>query len=473
MNGSISWRSLMVVAVTVLAGCASFSKDGGFDGVSATTAERLDKRVVFARSDGEREELRKAVDELLARPLTVDDAVQVALLNNRGIQAVYADLGIAEADVVQAGRLPNPRFRTTRTRSDESFKYETALTFPIAGLLTMPSALRLERQRFEAVKLQVTDRVLQLAADTRRAWVTAVAADEALRYRRQVLETADTGAELAKRMAQAGNFSKLDHMREQAFRVDSVTTVKRADVEAYAARERLTRLMGLQGDQLRFTLPARLPDPPAAAAEFADIEAFALTRRLDVEAAKREAESTARALGLTKATRFINALELGPARVAETNDPIKRGYEISIELPLFDWGSARVAKAEAVYMQAANRVAEAAVNARSEVREAYSAYTQAWEIARHYREEIVPLRLQISEENALRYNGMLLSVFELLADAREQVMAASGYIDSLRDYWLAEAELQRALGGRLPAGPAIAPPAAPAAPAPSHDHTKG
>ncbi|MEO8040884.1 MAG: TolC family protein, partial [Betaproteobacteria bacterium] len=466
MTGSDFWRLPMVAAVLVLAGCASFSKDGGFDSVSKIAAERLDKRVVAPRSDREREDATKASNELLARALTADDAVQVALLNNRGIRVVYADLGIAEADVVQAGRLPNPRFRTTRTRADASYKYETALTFPIAGLLTMPAALRMERERFEAVQLQVADRVLQLAAETRRAWVVAVAADEAVRYRRQVLVAAETGAELAKRMAQAGNFSRLDRMREQAFHADAVTMVRRAEGEAYEARERLARLMGLEGAQLRFTLPERLPDLPAAAAGFADIEAFALTRRLDVAAAKRDAASTARALGLTKVTRFINALELGPARVAETNEPLKRGYEISIELPIFDWGGARVAKAQAQYMQAADRVAEAAVNARSEVRAAYASYAQSWDIARHYRDEIVPLRRRISEENALRYNGMLTSVFELLADAREQVMAASGYIESLRDYWLAEAELQRALGGRLPADALTAPPgpSAPAAP---------
>ena len=195
---------------------------------------------------------------------------------------------------------------------------------------------------------------------------------------------------------------------------------------------------------------------PAAALDAPDIERQAMGSRIDLQIAKLDAEATARNLGLTKTTRFIDVLEIGPARVLEgrRSESYKKGYEISFELPLFDWGGSRVARAEAIYMQSVERAAEAAVNARSEVREAYAGYRTAFDIARHYRDEVVPLRKRISDENLLRYNGMLIGVFELLADARAQVAGVNGYIEALRDFWIAQADLDMALVGR----PDLAPP---------------
>jgi outer membrane protein TolC len=229
-----------------------------------------------------------------------------------------------------------------------------------------------------------------------------------------------------------------------------------------ATRERLTRLLGLWGEQTGFRLPERLPDLPPQPRELPDIERTALTQRLDVSAARAAVEQTAQHLGLTRTTRFVNVLELGVQRNSSNEAPTQRGWEIALELPLFDWGQARVARAEGVYMRALHEAAETAINARSEVREAYGAYRAAWDIARHHREEIVPLRARISEENLLRYNGMLIGVFELLADARVQIASVHGAIEALRDFWLAQAELDMALVGK-PSLTAVAAPTAAAA----------
>jgi outer membrane protein TolC len=205
--------------------------------------------------------------------------------------------------------------------------------------------------------------------------------------------------------------------------------------------------MGLSGRDASYRLPERLPDLPASPAQPAEVEASALEGRLDLRAAKRVAASLADSLGLVKTTRFIDALEVGRARTKEGDHPYAYGWEFRIEIPLFDFGTARVARAEALYLQAVSRVAQTAVDAESELREAYTAYRTAYDTARHYREEIVPLRKKISEENLLRYNGMLISVFELLADAREQVVAVNAAMDATRDYWLAETDLRSALAG--------------------------
>ena len=447
----------LLTSAAVLGGCASFSPDGGFSAVEKTARDRLGKDVQWARTDADQDRIDQRVAELLAKPLTMDNAVQVALLNNRGLQATYSELGITEAEVVQAGRLPNPGFSFGRLTRGSEVEFERGLHFNLARLLAMPFIGQMEARRFEQTKSMVAMQVLSLAADTRKAWVNALAAEETVRYMRQVKETADASSELARRMEQVGNFNKLQRAREQGFYADAALNLAQAEQLQRSTRERLTRLLGAWGAQTQFSLPERLPDLPKEALDLPDVERVALAQRLDVQGARLMAERTAKSLGLTRTTRFINVLELGIRNNSSNEMPTQRGWEIGVELPLFDWGGARVARAEAVYMQTLHRAAETAINARSEVREAYTGYRSAYDIARHHRDEIVPLRQRIAEENQLRYNGMLIGVFELLADARAQITSVNAAIQAKRDFWIAQADLDMALIGKpslAAAGPA-------------------
>lgn len=454
MNFHFSSLPLRIFAFSVgtlaLGGCATFSDDGGFNAVETAAKERLNKDVTWARDDADRDAIRKRVVELLKEPLSADAAVQIALLNNRDLQATFAELGIAEADRVRAGRLPNPGFSYARLRREDEIEIERGIHFNLLALITLPFASRIEDKRFEQTKVSVAAEMIALAAQTRRTYFRAVAAQETVSYMTQVKDAAEAGAELGNRMARVGNWSKLAQMREQTFYAEATAQLARAKQAAVAERERLVRLMGLWGDDMKFQLPERLPDLPTTPDERLDVEQTALAQRLDVQMAKRETESVARSLGLSKATRFINVLEVGFLRNSETDQPVQTGYEISFELPLFDFGSARVAKAEAIYLQTVNRTAQIAINARSEAREAYTGYRTAYDLAKHYRDEIVPLRKKISEENLLRYNGMLIGVFELLADAREQATSVNAYIEGLRDFWIAQTDLEMTLIGKSP-----------------------
>ncbi len=273
---------------------------------------------------------------------------------------------------------------------------------------------------------------------------------ETARYLAQVMQAAEASAELARRMAAVGNWSKLDQAREQVFYAEATAQLARAQQARLAAREQLTRLMGLWGEDAAFGLPERLPDLPPVAREAGDAEAQALAQRLDVQAARRDAEALAESLGLTRATRFIDLLEVGHIREREADEARHSGWGVELRIPIFDFGGARTARAEHLYRQAVNRALETAIQARSEVREAYGAYRTAFDLARHYRDEIVPLRKRISEEVLLRYNGMLSSVFELLADARDQVAAVNAYIEALHGFWVAESDFQAALTARSP-----------------------
>lgn len=463
----------VIAALTVaalLAGCTTFSKDGGFDTVSGTASQRLGKDALLVRTDEDRSAVAQRTQELLSRPLGMDDAIQIALLNNRGLQASYSELGIAEADLVQAGRLPNPGFTFSRTHGGNDLSISRTFTLGLLSVLTLPLATRIESSRFEQTRLLAADAMLKVAADARRAYIGAVAAAQSAAYAEQVKDSAQAGAELALRMQQAGNFSKLDYAREQAFYAQAVVQLAKARQQSVSAREKLTRTMGLWGSQAQYELPERLPDLPATRPELQDLERFAMQNRLDIQAAKLQTQSVARSLGLSRATRFVNALDVGYQNNFTTSDGREQGYEISVEIPVFDWGASKVARAEAIYLQSANRVAETAINARSEVRESYSAYVSDYDIAKHYRDEVVPIRKTISDELLLRYNGMLASVFELLADSREQIGAVNSAIDALKDYWLAQTDLQQALGGSLPLGAmATAPLTSIAPPAPSTD----
>jgi outer membrane protein TolC len=440
--------ALLALATLALGACAGFSADGGFDTVQQAARAQLGKELLWARSDDAIDRIEQRVAELAAAPLTADAAVQIALLNNRGLQAAFQELGIAEAELVQATRLPNPGFHIGRMKRGDEREIERALSFDLGHLIAMPLMRQLESRRFAAVQRSVSMQMLSLAADTRKAFYTAVAAEQTVRYLREVKASADAGAELARRMAQAGNWNKLQQAREHAFFADAALNLARAQQAQVASRERLTRLMALWGGQTGFRLPERLPELPAEPGDRPDIEQAAMAQRLDVQGAKLQMQATASNLGLTRATRFVSLLEFGAVRNSSNEAPVQTGYDINFEIPLFDWSGARVARAEALYRQAAQRAAQVAIEARSEVREAYQAYRSAYDIARHYRDDIVPTAKRISDENLLRYNGMLIGVFELLADARAQIASVNAAIEAQRDFWLASADLDMALIGK-------------------------
>jgi len=433
----------------MLSGCATFSQDGGFSLVEKKTQSYIRQKPVWANSEAQRAENDRQVEALLAEPLSVDDAVQVALLNNAQLQADFFQLQIAEADLVQAGRLPNPGFSMLYARNNGDYKIEQVITMNILALFTMPKVTEIEKKRFGATQNMVVLRILALAHDTRNAYFNALAAKESMRYLTQVKNVSEATAALAKRMNEAGNWNLLDQAREHSFYLDAVLDLEKAKNNQVQAEEALTRLLGLKS-RTGFKLPDRLPDLPKSNDALKHVNAEDFSKRLDLQQMRTNTEALAQQLGLIKSTRFINVLELGPARILEgrRGDPAKKGVEIRFELPIFDWGTAKVKHAEAQYMQALNEVASNVIEAASEVRSSYHLYQTNYDIAKHYRDEVIPLRKRILQENQLRYNGMLISPFDLMGDARAQVLSVNSYIGALRDFWLAESSLEMSLIGK-------------------------
>ena len=438
-----------ILAVLALGGCATFSKDGGFDPVSQETRVRLDKDVRWTRTAQERAKSDGQVAELLRHTLAAEDAVQIALLNNRSLQASFDELGISEADLVQSGRLPNPRFTLRHASAAPQVDIEETLSFNVLSMLTTPYAHEIEKRRFTEVQNAVLIAVMQLANETRQAFFAAVAARESVRYREQVQAAAEAGAELARRMVAAGNWNLLDQAHEQSFYTAAEQRLTEARLTDALAREKLLRLMGLPGDQPGFQLGERLPELPPRIDDLPDVEQAVLQSRIDLRLKRTQLDELARSLGLTKASRFVNVLDVGPTRVQQgpEDPPYERGYEITLEIPLFDAGGPRLRRAEALYSQAVERFTQAAIDARSQIRRSYAAYRAAFDIAKRQRDEVVPTAKAVAAQNLLRYNASLVSVFDLLADAREQIASVDDYIQSVRDFWIAKSELDAALLG--------------------------
>ncbi|HQQ64377.1 MAG TPA: TolC family protein [Pseudomonadales bacterium] len=437
------WVKLVPVLLlaAAMSACAVLSKDGGEAEVRSKAAKVAGVPADNAVTAETRAALR---DRLLAQSLDSESAVRLALLNNPGLQSRFAELRISETEIVRAARPRNPGISLARLSQGGAHETDRTVVLDIMGLLTAPVRAPLAHAQFEAEKLAVEKYVLQLARDTRMAWVEAIAAQQRARYAGDVVTAAEAGRDLAVSLQQQGNISALDAAQEQAFHNEAIALQHRAQSDASSAREQLLRLLGLtQVDAL--ILPDSLPALPEQARTLKHIEQQALAQRIDVRQAKQVLDNTARAQKLTNSTRFINVLDLGYQRNTFSGQPGQTGFEVSFELPLFDSGDSKKAEAEAIYQRALAQTAATAVQACSEARDAYQRYHTAWELARHYRDEVIPVQQKISNETLLRYNGMLLSTFDVLAQAKQQVASTESGMLALRDFWLADAQLDSAL----------------------------
>jgi outer membrane protein TolC len=463
----------------LLAGCTTNSefsaKDAGFHEATEKSAV-LGKETVWVQSRAEAERAQASVKELLAQSKTVDaeTAVQIALLNNKGLQAAYTDLGDAGADVWQSTMFVNPTaslgLTGIGTPGLEAYKtIEGTLAVNILALATRGKTIKVAKVRFEQAQLNAGLKALELAANTRRAWVNAVAARESVVQLNQAQTAADAASELAQKLGESGAMTKGSQAREHAFYAELAGQTAQARLAERLAKEELTRLMGLWGDDVGYKLPNRLPSLPKELITHDIIEAQALANRVDLQVARLELDATAKSYGLTEATRYVTDLEIVSGFETErekedgkTKTRTTASKELEFVIPIFDSGKARMRKAELAYMRAANQLAEKAVNVRSEARSAYEAYRSGYDIGRHYRNSLVPLRTKIEQESLLTYNGMITNTFELLTDTRDKVNAVQLSINARRDFWLAAANLTAAVyGGGARSTPAQASPAAP------------
>ncbi|WP_313283334.1 TolC family protein [Delftia tsuruhatensis] len=465
-----------MAAVLALAGCASISPDGLRGAVQSHTASRLPDGAQLPPTDLQaRDAAQQRIDEWLRQPLDMDQSVRIALLNNPGLQARLAQLGVQDADRVQALTLPNPTLALGRMVNSDEREIERQLSFGLVSLITLPWRSRWQGMQMEQATLTAAQDVLRLAADTRRAWLRAVAARQQLAASERMHEAAEAGAELARRMARVGNFSRLQQARELSIQQDTAAQLARARLAATAEHEQLARLMGLWGRRIDFKLPDQLPAIPQAATQLRagdDAEATALRERLDLRALRRDLDHLGERRGWARAGAIFGNIGLGYSRNTATDratghSDVTRGWEIDLPLPLFDWGGAASGRARAELQRSAAQLQQGAIQARAEARSSWMRYRTAWDLAHQQQAEVLPLRRFIQDETMLRYNGMFVSVWQLLAEARSSAQAVATATDAQRDFWLAETDLQLALTGTSPG--AIQAAASAAAPTPTNE----
>ena len=441
------------VAIAVLAGCASVNIDQTINDTNSGASAFTQGKLALSRTDQQRQARAKLSSELLANPLGMDEAVQLALANSPAMQALlaqsWADMSLAN----QGGRIANPIFNFERVRSGSELEIGRLLSFGLLDLLTLPRRQAIASSQVAQARVQLSANVVEQVTQVRQAWVRAVGAQQSLEYAQQVNASAQASAELARRMQQVGNFNKLQRARQQVFYADATAQLAASQHAATAAREELTRLLGLTDEQAaQLKLPERLPDLPKASREAAAVSAGASAQRLDVQMARSQLDAAGQSQGLNLITSLID-VELGIRRDtvfdnAEGTRSNRKGYELDIRLPIFDWGSAKRDAMNAQSLAAASRYESTVRSASSQLRESYSAYRTAYDVARHYRDEIVPLRKTMAEENVLRYNGMLIGVFELLADNRSQISSVMAAINAYQQFWLADAALSASMTGK-------------------------
>jgi outer membrane protein TolC len=444
------------VAAASLSGCAPFSADGGMDVVSSITAATIRKDVAFVRSAEDTAQADAAVRRLMSHSLTVDAAVQVALLSNKGLQAAYNELALAEADFVGASLPPNPIFSVLSISGDAASEIERQVVGDILALATLPFRSDIARDRFRQAQLRAAYETLRLAGEVRRAYYRAVAANELVVLLTDAKSTAEATSQLATRLGETGSISKLDQARERVFYAETAAELGTARLEASSSREQLTRLMGVGDDGLAFRLPDRLPALPGRPLALVSIEADAIGHRIDLQIAQLELVALAKSLDLTEATRFVTLLDLaGMARRTQEPGTLpfrERGFDVQFQIPIFDGGEVRVRQAAETYNRAFNRLTEKTVNVRSEAREAYRVYRSTYDTAARYQREVLPQRRIIAEEMQLRLSSMQVDVFALVTEARQSVASQRAAIAARRAFLVAQSDLLVAVNGGGPIG---------------------
>lgn len=416
------------------------------------------------------EQARLDVLSQLKEGLTEDSAVRVALLNNRAILASLEEVGIARADLAQARILTNPEFAGGLgyyKGQSGSFPH-FAVTQDVLDLALYPLRRKAGAERFEAARLSVGHSILETVARVRGAFYSFLAAEKSQAAAKSEHSASEALAEFARRQSAVGNINELNLARLEAAEQEAEIEWERSAADAAVAKAELAEALGLESDSDQLKAGQALAEPSGAEPPSADLEALALSRRLDLASARRKVAALEKAVSLAR-WQSVPQIRLGIER--ETEPDLRRtGPELEMQIPLFDRGQARRAGARAQLRQAQQELAMLEVRARKEVRAARARTSSARRAAVVYRERLGPLRTRIVAQTQLHYNFMLVGVDHLLAAKREEIKTGTERIEALKEYWTERAKLELATGGPVAAVPVSETTPSTPAPEPAADH---
>jgi outer membrane protein, heavy metal efflux system len=437
----------LLLSAGALAGCAHVDPNPAFADLAKTVHLRTGKRVQWNRGSAEDAQAQSAVTSLLSRPLTADSAVQVALLNNHNLQATYEELGIAQADLVEAGLLKNPTFYFERRLPGQAAEIDLVQEF--LDIILLPLRKRIAAAQFEAAKFRVGHEILTTAAEVRAAFYEHQGDQQLVDLRKTVADATERSAETALKMHEAGNLRDLDLASEQATHAQAKIDLAKAQTSAVASREKLNKLMGAFGSQTNWTVAPRLPELRGDEVSTPRLESRALDQRLDLAAARQQLIAEARASGIAPAEAVFARAEIGSHYEHEIEPRHSTGPSISVPIPIFNQGQPAAARANARMRQAEQRYLALAADIRADVRTARDKMLLARRQVEYFKSTALPMRTRVTEESQLQYNAMQITPFQLLQAKQEEVKAGADYVEALREYWVARAELEKAMGGSL------------------------
>jgi len=444
---------LAKVVLLAITGCSGLPYYRAESNIHRLVEQRSGGDVVWA-SNVNNAKTEALIDELLKQqPLTLQGATQIALLNNPRMQLEYARLGISKADLYEAGRLSNPTLSLTALNPKEagaSRKLDIGISQSFADLLLLPSRKRMALGEYERTQQFIADEILKLTADVHAAWYSLAGAQQIEQMRTLVAQSAQNSAELAKQFHVAGNISRLQLQLEEASATQARLEAMRARAEATGSRFALQQLLGFSATTNPWNAPNRLPAPIAEEENEDTLIALAHEQRLDLAATKKEVALLEQSLGLTKRYRWLGQVEVGVAMERETDRTKLYGPNLSLQLPIFNQGKGSVIRAQALVEQSRARLQLLEQEIDNKVRWKVAHIKIIRSIVEKYRTALIPQREAVVAHTQENVNFMLMGVFELLVAKQQEYDAYQGYIEAVRDYWLARVELMRALGTRLP-----------------------
>ena len=452
----LAWLSPVLFAM--LATPAYARHEDTFAPVIEAVQERTGNMVTWERAENARAKTLLQVRRLLERPLTANIAAQIALLNNRGLQSIFEEIGLTEADLIEARTIPNPDLNLSARFPDKppsGTDIEWSIAQDFLSILMIPLRTKVARNQLRAVQLRVSDEVTRLVAETKSAVYELQSVQEVLSRLKVEQESQAASLELIQSLHEAGNITDLQLLQQQGEYSQARLEIAQAEAEIRELREKLNRLMGVWGDDTDWKLSPELPDVPKSAFSIRGLETLAVTQRYDLAGAKAELESAIRAAGLEKTFRWIGALDFGVDSERDTDSQTITGPTLRLQLPIFNQGQARIARSEAVLRRAYDKFEQEAVDIRSEVRQLRDKLISKRDVAQFYRDQLLPTRKQIRDQTQLQYNAMIVSPLELFTARRLEISAERGYVEARRDYWVTRAELERAVGGSLSRKPTL------------------
>jgi len=438
----------------------------------SAVGDRTGTNVKWQRDEASREETAPAVRKLLGKPLTVSSAVQIALLNNRNLQATFEEIGIAQANVLEAVTVPNPSIEF-----DVQFpfmagtlnRYGWLVAQEFVQILMIPLKKKISEEALQAAELRVADQVLELVAEVKKDYFT-IQADQQLIGRLQLIqETSAAALDLAQKQFKAGNITELALLQMQSTYSEGRLGIAEAKSDLDEHREKFNELLGLWGPQTDWEIKGELPGVRAEDFSTSRLESLAVAQRLDLRAAQKEVSSLASALGLTKTFRWVPVLDFGFSGERDIDGALNMGPQFRIELPVFNQGQSRVAHGQSELRRSSAKLEALAVGVRSQTRRYRDKLASLAERASFYHDDVLPTRIRIVNRSLLQYNAMQISPYELFTAKADELRSERGYIDTLRDYWITRAELERTVGGTLNPHQAASPDKAVAATTPKKD----